>query len=154
VLDDIPITTDDCGNVLLRMTGNVPASLFVSQVSAGRKNCLRYEISAERGNIAWNSESPETLWIGRRDGSSEQLTRDPGLMAASVAPFANYPGGHVEGFPDTFKQCFRAFYDAIAGKIPGDGPGFPSFRDGHCEIALCEAILASHQNQIWTSVHH
>ena len=154
LLDDIPITTDDCGNVLLRMTGGVPASLFVSQVSAGRKNCLRYEIAAEQGNIAWNSESPETLWIGRRDGSSEQLTRDPGLMAASVAPYANHPGGHVEGFPDTFKQCFRAFYDAVSGRSPVDGPGYPTFMDGHCEIALCEAILASHRTQSWATVSH
>jgi len=154
VLDDIPISTDDCGNVLLRMTGNVPASLFVSQVSAGRKNCLRYEIAAELGNLAWNSETPETLWIGRRDGSSEQLTRDPSLLAASVAPYANHPGGHVEGFPDTFKQCFRAFYDAVAGRSTVSGPGYPTFADGHCEIALCEAISASHQRQSWTTVLH
>jgi predicted dehydrogenase len=66
--------------------------------------------------------------------------------------YANYPGGHVEGFPDTFKQCFRAFYDAVAGRVSADGPGYPTFADGHREIALCEAILASHRAQRWTSV--
>jgi predicted dehydrogenase len=150
--ESIPITTDDCGNVLLRLTGEVPASLFVSQVAAGRKNCLRYEIAAEHGNLAWNSESPESLWIGRRDGPSQQLTRDPALLASAASPYANYPGGHVEGFPDTFKQCFRSFYDAVAGSESTDGPGYPTFVDGHHEIALCEAILASHRTQRWTSV--
>lgn len=151
-LDEIPITTDDCGNVLMRLTGGVRASLFVSQVSAGRKNCIRYEIAAEHGNLAWDSEAPESLWIGRRDRPSEQLTRDPALLAPLASPYANHPGGHVEGFPDTFKQCFRTFYDAVAGRAPVDGPGYPTFADGHCEIALCEAILASHRAERWTVV--
>lgn len=150
--DTIPITTDDCGNVLMRLSGGVPAALFVSQVAAGRKNCLRYEIAAERGTLAWDSEAPETLWIGQRDGPSEQLTRDPALIAPLAQPFTNYPGGHVEGFPDTFKQCFRAFYDAVAGRTVAGGPGYPTFADGHREIALCDAILASHRAQRWTVV--
>jgi predicted dehydrogenase len=150
----VTITTEDCGNVLLRFAGGAQGSVFVSQVSAGRKNCLRYEIACEHGNIAWNSEAPESLWIGRRDGPSEQLTRDPGLLATSAAVFANYPGGHVEGFPDTFKQCFRTFYAAVSGEEPGDGPGYPTFTDGHQEVALCEAILASHRCGAWTNVAH
>ncbi len=150
--DAIPITTDDCGNVLMRLTGGVRASLFVSQVAAGRKNCLRYEISAEHGNIAWNSESPESLWIGRRDEPSQLLTRDPALIAPPAQPYTDHPGGHVEGFPDTFKQCFRAFYAAVAGRASADGPGYPTFADGHRELALCDAILASHRAQCWTPV--
>ncbi len=150
--DTIPITTDDCGNVLMRLTGGVRASLFVSQVAAGRKNCLRYEIAAEQGNLAWDSESPESLWIGRRDGPSQHLIRDPTLLAPMAAAHASYPGGHVEGFPDTFKQCFRTFYDAVAGRVSADGPGYPTFADGHRELALCDAILASHRTQRWTSV--
>ncbi len=151
-VESIPITTDDCGNVLLRLTGNIPASLFVSQVSAGRKNSIRYEIAAELGNLVWDSESPESLWIGRRDGPSQQLIRDPGQMASLATPFANYPAGHVEGFPDTFKQCFRAFYDAVNHRVTNHSPGYPTFADGHSEIALCEAILASHRQQCWTTV--
>jgi predicted dehydrogenase len=148
----VPITTNDCGHLLLRLTGGVRASLVVSQVSAGRKNCVRYEIAAEHGSLAWDSESPESLWIGRRDQPNQQLTRDPSQLAPLATPFANHPGGHVEGFPDTFKQCFRAFYAAVSGQAIADGPGYPTFADGHREIALCEAILASHRSQRWVTV--
>ncbi|MBA3937579.1 MAG: Gfo/Idh/MocA family oxidoreductase [Planctomycetes bacterium] len=151
-VDTVAITTEDCGNVLMRLSGGVPGSLFVSQVAAGRKNCLRYEIAAEHGNLAWNSETPEELWIGRRDGPSQHLLRDPALLAPIAAVHANHPGGHVEGFPDTFKQCFRAFYDAVAGRAVAGGPGYPTFADGHREIALCDAILASHRTRRWAAV--
>ncbi len=66
--------------------------------------------------------------------------------------FANYPGGHNEGFPDAFKQCFRAFYEAVAeGKTPKD-PLFATFEDGHKEILLFEAILKSHQEGQWVDL--
>ena len=42
------------------------------------------------------------------------LIRDPSLVGDAARRFINYPGGHNEGFPDTFKQCFRAFYEYIA----------------------------------------
>lgn len=148
----VPITNDDCGNVLLRFAGGARGGLYVSQVNAARKNCLRYEIAAERATLAWDSEKPETLWLGRRDSANQSLVRDPALLAPIAQPFANHPGGHVEGFPDTFKQYFRAFYDAIAGRAPADGPGYPTFADGHHEIVLLDAILASHRRQQWMPV--
>jgi tRNA(Leu) C34 or U34 (ribose-2'-O)-methylase TrmL len=48
--------------------------------------------------------------------------------------FANYPGGHNEGFPDAFKQCFRAFYNYIAA---GDYAVFGSESAGLPQ-AFCE----------------
>ena len=80
------------------------------------------------------------------------LIRDPALLHGNVRPFANYPGGHNEGFPDTFKQLFRAIYTYIdAGDWRAPRP-FPTFADGHREILLCEAILKSHQERSWIRV--
>lgn len=86
----------------------------MSQVTAGRKNSLRYEIAAENGALAWNSESPDELWIGRRGGPNELLMRDPSILSDAARAAASVPGGHAEGYADTFKQHFRAFYGYIA----------------------------------------
>jgi predicted dehydrogenase len=150
--EPIDVSTEDYGCVLLRFRGGARGSLHVSQVTAGRKNCLRYEIAGSKLALAWNSERPNELWIGRRERPNEVLLRDPALMSAAARQCADYPGGHNEGFPDTFKQCFRAFYQSIAAGDFADRPSFPTFTDGHREILLCEAILASHQQQRWVDV--
>jgi len=150
--EPIEITTDDYGCILFRFRGGARGSLHVSQVTAGRKNCLRYEIAGARCALAWDSERPNELWIGRRERANELLIRDPSLLAEDVRRFANYPGGHNEGFPDAFKQCFRAFYDAVCGAGPSGGALYPTFADGHREVVLCEAILRSHREQRWVEV--
>jgi predicted dehydrogenase len=120
-IQSVPITTDDGGAVLLRFASGARGVLWVSQTTAGRKNCVRFEIGCTSGALAWNSESPNELWIGHRDGPNEQLIRDPALLAPAARDIANYPGGHNEGFPDTFKQLFRTFYGSIAAEEVGRG---------------------------------
>ncbi|HMZ23138.1 MAG TPA: gfo/Idh/MocA family oxidoreductase, partial [Blastocatellia bacterium] len=99
-----------------------------------------------------NSEKPDELWLGHRDGANELLPRDPGLMSDAARRFTSYPGGHAEGYPDSFKQCFKAFYDYIAAADFASPPPFPTFADGHREIQLCEAILRSHHEQRWIAL--
>ena len=149
---DVAITTEDYGAVLLHFDSGARGSFAVSQVTAGRKNCLRFEIAGSAASVAWNSEQPNELWIGERDRPNELLTRDPALLQAAVRPFANYPGGHNEGFPDTFKQLFRAVYGYIdTGDFAAPKP-FPTFADGHREIALCQAIAQSQRDRAWVKV--
>ncbi len=151
-LMDVAITTEDYGSVLLHFDHDARGCFTVSQVNAGRKNCLRFEIAGSAGSVAWNSEHPNELWIGERDRPNELLIRDPALLQAAVRPFANYPGGHNEGFPDTFKQLFRAVYDYIDhGDFSAPRP-FPTFEDGHREIGLCDAILRSQRERGWVGV--
>jgi len=150
--ENVKITTEDYGCVMIRFKGGACGCLWVSQVTAGRKNCLRFELTGSKCALAWCSEQPNELWIGHRDRSNEQLIRDPALVGDEARKFINYPGGHNEGFPDTFKQCFRAFYGYIqAGDLSKPAP-FPTFADGHREIVLCEAILKSHREDRWVQV--
>ena len=149
--EDIDIDTEDTGGILFRFEGGARGVLWVSQMTAGRKNSLRYEISGTQSALAWDSETPNELWIGHRSRSNERLIRDPSMMAENASRFADYPGGHNEGFPDTFKQCFRAFYDAINSGDPANHL-YPTFEDGHHEVALGDAILQSHREQAWVSL--
>lgn len=150
--ETIPINTEDAGSVLFRFSNGAKGQLWVSQVTAGRKNCLRYEIAGSQQSLAWNSERPNELWLGARNEANRLLLKDPGLAHAETAPFINYPGGHNEGFPDSFKQCFRAFYSAITEQQPMEAVRYPTFKQGHWEVKLCEAIVRSHQEERWVGV--
>ena len=150
--EKVDISTEDCGTIMLKFDNGATGNLWVSQTTAGRKNCLRYEIAGSKSALFWNSEAPNQMWLGYRDKPNETLMRDPGLLSDPVRPFANYPGGHNEGFPDTFKQCFRAFYSYIAQGDKTAEPHFPTFEHGHHEIVLCEAILQSHRDQRWVKL--
>ena len=148
----IPVTTDDAGCVMLKFDRGARGALYVSQTTAGRKNCLQFEIAGRKQAVAWNSEQPNALWVGHRDRPNEMLTRDPALLQPAARPLASYPGGHNEGFPDTFKQLFRAFYGYIQAGDFTASPPYPTFEDGHQEVLLCEAILQSHREQRWVDV--
>ncbi len=148
----IAIDTEDHGSILLRFDGGAKGVIWVSQVAAGRKNCLRLELAGSKGSFAWDSESPNSLWLGHRDQPNESLIRDPALMQPRASEFSSYPAGHNEGFPDTFKQLFHDFYGYVeAGNLAAQ-PAFPTFADGHQEILLCDAILKSHREQTWVNV--
>ncbi len=152
VLADVSIDTEDYGGVMLRFNNGARGIMHVSQVTAGHKNCIRWEVAGSKQSLAWNSQRPDELWIGNRDTANQSLIRDPGLLSDTARMHAQYPGGHNEGFSDTFKQLFRSFYSAIESKTNGDNTplaDYPTFTDGHREILLCEAILESAREQRW-----
>ena len=67
--------------------------------------------SAPRPAVAWDQERPDELWIGQRNTNNQIIVKDPVAAARQRArPYADLPGGHSEGYDDTFKQVFRRFY--------------------------------------------
>jgi predicted dehydrogenase len=144
------VDTEDFANLLLRFSGGALGNLAVSQVAAGRKNSIRLEIYGTEGSAAWHSEEPNVIHYGSRDGANRESHRGcPGFDDA--AGFTDYPPGHAEGFPDTFKMLYRAVYADIAnGKSAA--PLYATVEDGHHEVALGDAILRSHRAQRWTDV--
>jgi predicted dehydrogenase len=144
------VQTEDFASVLLKFNNGSRANLAVSQVAAGRKNCIRIEIYGSKKSAWWCSENPEVLLMGNRDCPNEVAFRGTPAFGPEVAPFIDYPAGHVEGFPDTFKMLFRSIYSAIAGG--GAEQLFATAADGDEEVAVCEAILASHRTRSWTPV--
>ena len=150
--ESIEIETEDSGAALLRFGDGAHGSLWVSQLTAGRKNCLRYEIAGSEATVAWNSEQPNELWIGHRNQANQQLLKDPGLVSDDARAHISYPGGHNEGYDDSFKQSFKSFYDYIAAADFSAPEPFPTFADGHKEIVLCEAILESHERERWVEI--
>ena len=150
--DEVAITTEDWGAVLFHYANGARGTMNVSQVNAGRKNQLSFEIAGSKASLAWDSERPNELWIGRRDGANQHMLKDPSLLSEGARGITAYPGGHNEGFPDTFKQLYRAIYGYLAAGDFSQRKPFPTFEDGHQEVVLCEAILHSHQTRQWVTV--
>ncbi len=149
---DQPIKTEDYASILLHYENGTRGIVTVSQVSAGRKNRLYYEINGSKSSIAWDSERPNELWIGQRTGPNQTLMKDPSLLSPEARSVTSYPGGHNEGFPDTFKQLYAKVYNYIFAGDYTKKPDFPTFADGHYEMLLCEAIERSAREQRWVKV--
>jgi len=150
--EEVMITTDDYASVLLHFENEARGVMTVSQVSPGRKARLWFEIDGSEGSLVFDSESPNNLWIGRRDRACEVLPKDPALQTPESRGYAAYPAGHPEGYPDTFFQLFKDFYAYLAKGDLAAPRTFPTFETGHDELALCEAIAESAQKKAWVSV--
>jgi predicted dehydrogenase len=150
--EEVMITTDDYASVLLHFSNEARGVVTVSQVSPGRKARLWFEIDGTTGSLVFDSESPNHLWIGRRDRASEVLPKDPALQSPESRGYAAYPGGHPEGYPDTFVQLFKDFYGYIAKGDLRAPRTFPTFETGHQELVLCEAISESVQKGTWVTI--
>lgn len=146
------IGTEDVATILVRFENGARGTVAISQLSPGRKNSLEYEIDGSGGAVAWDSEQPDQLWIGHRDAANEILIRNPALMNATGQAAAYLPGGHVEGFADTFRALFAAVYAEVAAGGPSDRPAYPTFADGHDEMLVGDAVAASSRDGRWTAV--
>jgi predicted dehydrogenase len=147
---DTPIDTEDFGAVMFRMGERARGVFTASQISAGRKNGLSIEIYGSKSSVTWNQERPDELWIGHRNSPNQIIIKDPSLLHEGARSYADLPGGHSEGYDDTFKQVFRRFYASIAD--PALTPEYPQFTDGLRQLNILEAELASHKSRAWTEV--
>ena len=137
--DEVPVSTEDFCSMMFHMGDLARGSMMVSQVSAGRKNFLSIEIYGTKAGASWNSERPDELWIGNRSSANQLYIKDPSLMRPQSRRFADLPGGHSEGYDDTFKQNFRQFYRTLADR--SQPVEYPTFKDGLRQIRLQDAVL-------------
>jgi predicted dehydrogenase len=148
--EDVPIDTEDYAAVMFQMGERTRGCFTVSQMSAGRKNGYRFEIFGTKAGIAWDGENQDKLWIGHRGDPNQILLKDPSLLTPEARAYADLPGGHSEGYDDTFKQLFRRFYRSIEN--PGEEPEYPQFVDGLRQLTILDAEFASHERRGWVDV--
>ncbi len=164
------VDTEDFGAVIFHMGKRTRGSLVASQVSAGRKNRLSIEIYGTRSSVAWDQERPDELWVGHRDTGNQIYVKDPSLLKPAARSYADLPGGHSEGYDDTFKQIFRRFYASInpasispasigeaairttSSATSAAAPEYPQFVDGLRQLTILNAVLQSHRTRRWIDV--
>ncbi|NCA78017.1 MAG: Gfo/Idh/MocA family oxidoreductase [Alphaproteobacteria bacterium] len=145
------IETEDWCTILFRFEKGAIGCVNVSQVTAGRKNQQIIEISGSKCSMKWDSEDSNELWIGRRETYNQKVAKDPSLVEPKAKEVIGYPGGHVEGFPDTFKMQFHKFYQAIQ-KQDGGSVDYATFRDGVREMYVNDKVYESAQKRSWVKL--
>jgi predicted dehydrogenase len=143
------VDTEDVACLILRTDRGTLATLTVSQVSAGRKNRLWFELDGAQQSVMFDLESPEQLWIARREGTT-LLMRDPSQYSPEQKRLAWLPAGHAQGWGDCFEAFVRDSYAAIRGQ---SHVGLPTFADGARSMSIVEAVLRSSANNQWTAIN-
>ncbi len=148
----VAVDTDDAAMILIRYANGARGVMSTSQINRGCKNSLKWDIAGSRASAAWNSETPDHLRIGHRNGPNQTLMRDFTLMNEHGVAAASLPPGHVEGFADSFFGFFRAVYSDMARGGSKAGSMWASFEDGHYEMCFCDAVLKSSREGRWVDL--
>lgn len=148
--EDVEMSGDDFGVVMLHLGNRARGAFTVSQMSAGRKNNFAMEIFGTKAGVAWNQESPDQLWIGHRNEPNQIIVKDASLFYPGAASFADLPGGHSEGYDDSHKQLFKRFYARVAD--PSAPVEYPTFEDGLRGMVLLEKVGESDAKKAWVQV--
>ncbi|MGR3492205.1 MAG: Gfo/Idh/MocA family protein [Shimia sp.] len=150
--EPVQIETDDAAMILIRYEGGAHGVMSTSQINRGRKNSLIYDVAGSDASLAWDSETPDHLFIGHRDRANETLMRDFTLMNETGTRAATLPPGHVEGFADSFHAFFKAMYSDVAKGERSETATWATFADGHDEMLFCEAVLRSASEDRWVTL--
>jgi predicted dehydrogenase len=150
--EDAPMSTEDLAHILVRFENGARGSCVLSQISTGRKNSVHFQVDGSAGALAWHGERHEELWLGHRESPNELLLRNPALMHPAAAARTHLPVAHAEGFADTFRELYRAVYADVARGTPSADPDYPTFRAGHVENVLADAVARSNRERGWVTV--
>jgi predicted dehydrogenase len=143
------VDTEDIAMLMFETDAGASGSAVVSQVSAGRKNHLWFEVSGSSEAVHFDQEQPETLWVGSRAGV-QTIPRDYTTLSPEATAYVTLPGGHPQGFHDCFDAFVAETYDAIRGAEPADG--LPTLADGLRATRITEAVLESAASGRWVEI--
>ncbi|MEV6590159.1 Gfo/Idh/MocA family protein [Streptomyces acidicola] len=144
----VQVRTEDVATVMMRTGDGVLGTLTVSQVSAGRKNRLWFELDGADASAVFDQENAETAWLGAPDGA-RVLVRDPAHGSAEQRRLSRLPAGHAQGYADCFHSFVADTYAAVRGETP---EGLPTGADGVRSARIVEAVLKSAASLTWTDV--
>ena len=147
-VDSRRVETEDVAMLLFETDAGALGSLVVSQVSAGRKNRLWFEVSGTDEAVVFDQENPEALWVGSRD-RAVSVPRDHNTLGPEAAAYVTLPGGHPQGFDSCFDAFVADTYAAIGGARPD---GLPTLEDGLRATRITEAVLRSAESRQWVEV--
>ncbi|MCX6089813.1 MAG: Gfo/Idh/MocA family oxidoreductase [Candidatus Atribacteria bacterium] len=148
------VQTEDWAGVLIHFENGAKGLFSVSEVCAGRKCYFNIEVNGSKKTYFWNQEEGDRMWVGHRSGPNAVIMRDPHQLNAGCRRYTFAPGGHPEGWLDTFKNNIQAFYTFLQeGKnIEQEKPDFATFYDGYDIACIVDAIAESHEKGIWVKV--
>lgn len=147
---------DDDGAALFRLSGGGKGTLTASQVCVGDINDLTISVYCDEAGLHWRQEEPNTMRIGYRDKPTEiwNAGANRAYLAGDILAIQRTPGGHPEGYLESFANIYAAFGRTIRGlPVDGDEPGFATMDDAVASMKFIRAALqSSSQGAVWTDL--
>ncbi len=141
---EINIDSEDYAAILIHFEKGVQGVLSISQLCAGHKNRLFFEINGSKASIAWNAEQADQLWLGHRDQENRILV-NPGQKKLSSEE-------RKKTSQESFNELYRRFYAYLVAGDYHPKPDFPTFEDGYYGMLVSEAIEQSAHEKTWKRV--
>ncbi|CAI1087087.1 Glucose--fructose oxidoreductase precursor [Serratia entomophila] len=133
---------DDDVRVQMRYANGAKGRLWASQVACGHENGLRLRVYGSEGNLAFNQEQPNQLWIRPRDAPAYCITRASSFQHAENLRLTRVPAGHPEGYLEGFGQIYREAARRLR-EGPGAAPLLPGIETGVQGMAFIDAAQRS-----------
>ncbi|HEY2985029.1 MAG TPA: Gfo/Idh/MocA family oxidoreductase [Jatrophihabitantaceae bacterium] len=143
-----PVTVDDAGLFVARLSGGALATFEATRLATGRKNALRVEINGSAGSLAFDLERLNELEYYDLSRPSAERGFARILATEPDHPYVGawWPPGHLLGYEHAFTNQARDFIDAIA---TGTDPR-PSFAEALNVQLVLDAVVRSGGS--WTEV--
>ncbi len=140
---EINIDSEDYASILIHFENDVQGVLSISQLCAGHKNRLFFEINGSKSSIAWDAEQTDQLWLGYRDQENLILKNEQKKETSD---------NKKQTSSDTFNELYRRIYSYLLAGDLRQKPDFPTFEDGHYGMLVSEAIEQSAREKVWKKV--
>jgi len=143
------VASEDVAAAMFKTERGTLATMTVSQVSAGRRNRLWFEIDGAKASVAFDQEHSERLWLGFADQREEIFVRGSGAGSAEQRRLAVFPAGHAQGYGHCFEAFVADTYQAIKAERPD---GLPTFEDGLRSALIVDRVIASARARAWMPI--
>lgn len=148
VAEGRPVDDDACA--FLHFDKGFTGLLQATQVATGEENNIRLRVYGEKGGLEWRQMEPNTLYLKWLDRPTEEVRM--GNAYAYLTDFTKHntrvPGGHPEGFIESFANIYRNFAHTVRARAAGETPSeewldFPTVEDGVRGMQFIETMVAA-----------
>ena len=151
-----PKGLEDTAFVKLRLEGDVPGHLWITQAAAGNYCGLRLRVFGDAGGLEWDQEHPEQLRYTPLNAPQQVLHRGHGGgMLPEAEALVHLPRGHGEALTDAWGNLYSEIALALAARKAGAeavGVFYTDLDEGLRGMRFIEACADSAEaGGIWVS---
>ncbi|MDR1402625.1 MAG: Gfo/Idh/MocA family oxidoreductase [Tannerellaceae bacterium] len=144
---------DDDAAAFLRYDKGATGVLTCSQIAAGEENKLTIRVYGEKGGLEWRQEEPNSLYLKWTDKPKEIIRMGNNGFIGDLSKYnTRTPGGHPEGFIESFANIYRNFAATVRSVQSGEKPAgkaldFPTVTDGVRGMQFIETMVEAGYNE-------
>lgn len=146
VAEGRPVDDDACA--FMRFDAGFTGLLQATQIAAGEENNIRLRVYGDKGGLEWRQMEPNTLYMKWLDRPTEEMRvgNNFGWLTDFTKHNTRVPGGHPEGFIESFANIYRNFALTVRARTVGEEPreewlDFPTVEDGVRGMQFVETMV-------------